>query len=259
MSCESKHRSSRSGQNPRTLFKTWETEFGAARAKQVASTLPPRPLRGRWGAVTHSEKFLLRTTRSELVAVFVAAFAKIKPRVTKRKDGPHDVVDFDESAEDYSAKIGRWIRETLEAIKLDFFWASLVVANVSRGPLDHFHNWLQKALAPDQPPKMITLVVSKATSISEAFDDLLGISAYDTVWAVLWDVIEWRDELHWLAKIVEVFMCPTQVFAGGRLARVRGRHTTGCLIIRFWHGFGKLRCTPSSRALVLQIKKTFFN
>ncbi len=148
----------------------------------------------------------MRSTRAEFVSVFKETFSKAYATKKEPHVGPHDVAGFDESAEEYSDKIGRWTREVLISIGTDDFWGWLGVAHTTRIPLDRLHNWLQSALEPGQPPKLVTLVVTKATLYLNEFDELLSEYAYGRVWSDLLQSLELRYEPPWLSLIVQVYL-----------------------------------------------------
>ncbi len=135
--------------------------------------------------------------------MFRAVFSKLPKRDARDTIGEHDVIEQDETAESYSAKIGRWAKETLDALAEDYFWGTLSVSHMSRSPLDHFHNWLQSR-RPDAPPKLVTLVCSKASAIVAEFVLLVAPTSYDRLWRDVLEVVGWREEPFWLSKIVQV-------------------------------------------------------
>ena len=110
---------------------------------------------------------------------------------------------MDESAEDFSAKIGRWGLETLAAIQDDFFWGSLFLAHISRGPLNHLHNWLQQRQADGEQPKLLTFVHSKATEIGEEFGILVEPQAFENLWSGFLEIVSAQDVPLWLGRAVQ--------------------------------------------------------
>jgi hypothetical protein len=58
------------------MLSVYAEKFGHARAKYVTGTLPQRPLKGRWGAVTKAESALKKAGRAELLFVFYHAIVK---------------------------------------------------------------------------------------------------------------------------------------------------------------------------------------
>ena len=188
--------SARAGQNPRRTKAEWGRLHGPERAKICASTLPARPLRGRWGAVTRTEQFILKSSRSELCQVFEALGNKRAAKPAKP--------GIDIEAESERLKLGRWLREVIESLHSDFFWGNLYLANASRAPLDHFHSWIQKPLKEGELPKLATLVFFKATSIAEEFELLVDARPYYDIWSELLETVEGRDEESWIAGAVEV-------------------------------------------------------
>lgn len=79
------------------MYESWAHLFGKPRADQIARTLPPRPLRGRWGSIHSWDLFLLRCSYNELPAVFrdaVITPGEAKAAKAKHKDKP-DLGDLD--------------------------------------------------------------------------------------------------------------------------------------------------------------------
>lgn len=134
----------------------------------------------------------------------VEAFLATKKNIGPRKQVPMTSRTWTRTGRMSGPKIGRWAGETLNSIRDDFFWGCLYLAHGSRCPLDHMHNWLQSSLSPGDPPKLATLVYSKASAIVESFDSLIDDGAYYHVWSDMLEVVEWRDEESWLARAVQV-------------------------------------------------------
>ena len=59
----------RSPPNPPRVRQDFQDLYSEDMARHVASTPPPAPIRGRWGAVDDCEQHLLRTTQEQLLAV----------------------------------------------------------------------------------------------------------------------------------------------------------------------------------------------
>jgi hypothetical protein len=199
----------RSGQNPRKLFKAYEDCFDSSVAKRCAGVLPPRPLRGRWGAVTATSRHILKSSRQELTAALKKAFSGGKDGGAGDDThvGPRDVGELDNTIESNKEKLGRWTTETLKNIESDEFWGKLQLGEITRQPLVHLQHWLQKNHDKDpnkKLPKVVDFVANKANEIMQQFEILLDESCGD-VWQPLLDIVEGRDEIDWFALAAQVF------------------------------------------------------
>lgn len=101
-------------------------------------TLPPRPLRGRWGSIEAIEKFLLHCGRERLLLVFKEALlAKAEERVSDSALVLVTEDDDDCEIRQYQLKLGRWAIEAINALGSFQFWLHVIIGSVSRGPLTH--------------------------------------------------------------------------------------------------------------------------
>ena len=160
----------RSSGAAKRIFDTWSHLYGKERAFAVASTLPPRALRGRWGSITRVDDKVLSCGIDELREVFektmVGQAKKVEtPSENAIREGP----EVDESNEDYVAKLGRWTRETLKALRGCKYWLCVNIGRVSRDPVVHLEHFIQSN--PDR--FIVTLVCEKAHHIFCEFEDLL--------------------------------------------------------------------------------------
>ena len=103
----------------------WNRLFGAASSQDKCGSLPPRALKGRWGYIDICEKFYINLDPEQLSQVFAAVWppdTQPKRRTTASAlerclGGAYD----DEI--DYTEKVGRWIREPIDAVNDQAFWA----------------------------------------------------------------------------------------------------------------------------------------
>jgi hypothetical protein len=165
--------------------------------------------------VTATEAHILRAQRAELVNVFQQVFTpEMVEKAAKREaKADHDVLgaryvaELDDSIETHKAKIGRWTVETLKSIGENFFWASLMLGSITRQPLVHLQNWLQRPTKTTEAPKVITFVCLKAVSIGEEYDIMFDDAQFQTIWDPLLEMLEdmtAEDEAEWLAKSAQV-------------------------------------------------------
>ena len=143
--------------NAGKIFRAWKRLFSASRAHEVASKLPPRPLRGRWGSVTLNEAFWLNCGRGQFVEVLKKVFDTAGDdgaAPQKRKTQP---LGEDDEREQYTEKLGRWTREAIADIESAKLWTTMTIASVSRRPVSHVANWLQKEATNARGKRMAVL------------------------------------------------------------------------------------------------------
>ncbi len=178
--------------------------------------------------MTATEAFVLRSTRDDLHAVFLATFSKAKKDGRATGDGPRDVGALDDSVETHTAKVGRWTEETLANLESDVFWGRLQVGSITRRPIVHLQHWLQQTTQStpvrQKPlPKVVEFVVTKSTDILREFETLLDHDQCHLVWQPLLDIVEGRDENTWFALAAKVSQLDWQAhFKQGRLGSAGG-------------------------------------
>ncbi len=101
------------------MYNTYARLVSQARADVCAISLPARPLRGRWDAVTHSETKLLLCWRHELPQVFRSAMTRHCNRLKSATEWWS--LELDQS-EDDSSQLGRWASEAVAALESDAFF-----------------------------------------------------------------------------------------------------------------------------------------
>ena len=127
------------------ICNVWRAWGNAAKIKSVwlemfhkntfPKTLPPRPLKGRWGSIEAIEQFLLFCGREELLLVYQEALlAKAQEKLGALA---LLAVDDEDDVRQYQLKIGRWVTEAVKALGEWSFWLFVIVGHVSRGPLTH--------------------------------------------------------------------------------------------------------------------------
>ena len=106
-------------------------------------------------------------------------------------------------AEEYSKKIGRWIRESDKDMHSRSFWRDVYSCHHSRSPATHMENFLQ---ANAGKPIMTALVTCEAENIGREWEFLLSDAAAESVWGpYLAFAPENSDEAvlaHWLGLAV---------------------------------------------------------
>ena len=118
----------------------WTRLFGAASSRHHCGSLPQRALKGRWGYIDNSEEFYINFDPEQLSQVFAAVWPPDTQPTPKRKS----VSALEQAVEgmyddeiDYTEKVGRWIRDSIEAVNDHTFWAQLHVEHYSRAPIAH--------------------------------------------------------------------------------------------------------------------------
>jgi hypothetical protein len=156
----------------------------------VCKKLPPRPLRGRGGAVTACEDHFLNAGYEETSAVISKVFG------LPYHLGPASrILHEDPDAESYSEKLSRWIKATVHAINDKQFWIHLHIASISRRPIVHLQHWLQKHCNA-QPevhnvPTTCSFVWFLADRIAEEYDALFSDASNHSEdgWLPVWSLI----------------------------------------------------------------------
>ena len=183
----------RTSTNAVKLYRAYKALEGERAALRVFQKLPRRPLRQRWGAVHTSEADLLRADEEVLPKAWRRCFSACMGQ-GRRGDGgggegePQNAEEFglaDEELRSFSAKIGRWTRESDEGLHDASFWRTMRIAQVSRGPNAHFRCWLQKNTAAGaasashaQRAPWVQLVCVQSTRI---FDEWAALLAHGAV------------------------------------------------------------------------------
>ncbi len=134
--------------SPHTALKlraAWEEKISPERAQIVCKKLPPKPLKGRWGAISLSEAHVLSCGHIETRLVLPEVLSKKssskkkKPRAATPAPLADKVVDAASSAlavadehwlslyqdddDQYEQKNSLWIQQTLDNVVSDNFWA----------------------------------------------------------------------------------------------------------------------------------------
>ena len=132
--------------NAAKFFAAWKRLFGLDRAKEVASRLPPRPLKGRWGSVHANASHWLKCGKEQLCMVWEEVFPP-KPVASKRrkKDGNDDDTD-DDGPEAFQRRKSKWERLSWRDVHDDEHWIRMSAAHAARGPTMVFTFWLQKVV-----------------------------------------------------------------------------------------------------------------
>eukprot|EP00438_Fugacium_kawagutii_P005301 Skav231731 [mRNA] locus=scaffold638:10945:15691:+ [translate_table: standard] len=168
----------RSWGNNRKIKAAWTKMFGEESCKHAASSLPPRPLRGRWGSIEGIEQYLLRCGRECLAQVYESALLK-KAKSCIDEFGDCVVDDLEDETRKYQLQVGRWTLEAIAALRDDSFWGALIIGSKSRGPICHAMAYIMKQnkVNSEQDERHFTIVNFVSSLVPRAlleFDFLLA-------------------------------------------------------------------------------------
>eukprot|EP00969_Alexandrium_andersonii_P268408 11861354-Alexandrium_andersonii.AAC.1 len=151
-------------------------------ATSCIKRLIPRPIRGRWGSLFDTERYLVKCGKTRLACVFPRAMAW--RLAAKSNNQGTRVVDLDEQ-ESFTEKLGRWTRDAVNAVHSNAFWKTLLLRHVPGSVLAHLMAFIQKEHGGgvdektqfDKPSSLRTIVYTRAAAIAKEFCDLLGDAA----------------------------------------------------------------------------------
>ena len=105
--------------SPRIASKMMELD--ETKTRRFAGTLPPRCISGRWLSTLHFQQWVLARGWCFLRTIVFAVFADL-PEIKKAaaKHGPRDETE-EESAAQFSAKLGRWRQRTVTVLQCNMF------------------------------------------------------------------------------------------------------------------------------------------
>jgi hypothetical protein len=97
-----------------------------------------------------------------------------------------------EVAAAYTARLGKWSREVLEAIRSPVFWGDLLVSHLLRGPLQRLLAWLQAAGGNElqggtsgSTPAVVEHVAVRAAQRITGYEGLLSEEAWQSSWKAM--------------------------------------------------------------------------
>jgi hypothetical protein len=200
----------------RTIFKKW-AEINPVHALQYAGRTPPKPLVGRWGAISACEAVIVAPPVAEARLVLQdcigsrgkkrdtthAKHGKKRKSATALGDGsgngddlalqddgapqPVEAVVEGTSNHSFSIAMGRWARDTVALLSSICFWWVVQVVHKCRGPLDHLLHVLEakQKHATHEGSTLATLVYGKADEILCEFGALLNFGAWQGIWGAI--------------------------------------------------------------------------
>ena len=187
----------------RNIFDEWSRRYGAVEAIKFARLVPPKCIRGRWGAVSRCREFIVKPPRDHLITVLTSVFTKKYLDKLDRKQAQGAKIDIDEiGAEDsntYALKMGSWAKQVVSAIHDKVFWLMVVITQKLTGPLDHFAHYLAKKCASFEVKPLARIVWYK----SAVFSADLNCLVYNDTWPEWTELmVDGDDELLSVAQNV---------------------------------------------------------
>ena len=200
----------------RTIYKKW-AEINPVHALQYARRTPPKPLVGRWGAISACEAVIVAPPVGEARLVLQdcigsrgtkrdtthAKLGKKRKSATALGDGSGngdglalqadgapqraEAVTEGTSTHSYSTVMGRWARDVVALLSSTCFWWVVQVVHKCRGPLDHLLHVLEakQKHAAHESSTLATLVYGKADEILCEFGALLDFGAWQGIWEAI--------------------------------------------------------------------------
>ena len=158
----------RASGNSKKIWAAWCQVNGDADATRAIRSLPPRPLRGRWGSAQHFRKYLLAAGQAETVNAFKHAFDALGDAGVEQCDQDLDALGEDDM-KTYAKRLGKWTRETLNDISCNEYWRDTFISYTWFDPVFCLQLHLQK----HQEGSLFTLVYGRAERVFETLDELL--------------------------------------------------------------------------------------
>ena len=212
----------RAGTTARTFYKRYAENHGDAQARTVVGKLPGRPLRIRWGSIHTSEAYLLQVGRADCIDLFESLATKHNARSSKKgrsakakradaaatsktsaaasaaveddADAAADAGIDDETPKSYSAKLGRWRKESIDNVKLVDTWVLMHTHFVCRGPIQHVRFWNQsKAAAAERVrPKAVEYICDRVHRALREWEHIMAPDT-DQYWR---PIVDLDDDTH---------------------------------------------------------------
>ena len=166
----------RAPRNPRKMREHYDTVTSAAIAKMNMGRLIPRNIRGRWGALSNVESYLLGCGKQQFRAAWRLSFGD---DIKDLSDGlsAHELITLmDSMVQDgsdmshYSVVKSKWLKGATEAVEDDDYWMTMQIASVTRAPIFHFENLLQQLAK--SVAGIVQIVIRHAARIFEEFFEL---------------------------------------------------------------------------------------
>ena len=152
--------------NAKVMCAWWTKAHGPEGAAKVFGSLPPRPLKGRWGAIYHTETHFLKAKmapcsrayrhlaevmdakRSRRVAEDLSSLGSLEALAdgqdvqlsSKAASAAMAIVEADNDTA-HSLVVGRWMRDSVAAVQDPDWWATMYIRHKTGGPIEHLMRW----------------------------------------------------------------------------------------------------------------------
>ena len=158
----------------RDIYDVW-AEDNVLEAHDFARLVPPKCIRGRWGAISRCQEFILRPPAGRLVTILTKAFeAMSKKRTSKKRKTPAPVLDEvgQESTEAFRVKMGKYQTAALTSLRDPKFWILTRISLRCRKPLDGFAHYIAKKRRPDTHLALARLVHGRCDDFVQQLHNL---------------------------------------------------------------------------------------
>ncbi|CAK0807139.1 unnamed protein product [Prorocentrum cordatum] len=129
-------------------------------------TVPPKPLVGRWGAISDCEKYVLKCDPKEAQIVFKAVFdpEKETSKIAGEKKGKQSGIAelATEDRDDYKERMSKWILSAFECVCDRNFWIAMKISQKLKGPVDHLFNIIKQRREYGIEPGNLAVLVAGA-------------------------------------------------------------------------------------------------
>ena len=123
---------------------------------EFAKKIPPKCIRGRWGAVSNCETFAMKPPTEHLINVLQEVADAGLRKSSRKKPANHSIHEVDiEESEMFTEKMAKWRQDVKKRISEPKFWWMMRVSHHARGPLDHFVHYLMKKASGPQIPQAL--------------------------------------------------------------------------------------------------------
>lgn len=152
------------------LYATWTAVHGPESAKKSVKSLFPKACSGRWSGCERAEQRFLQCGQERLAPILTEVLTRKmkKDASSDSKNRQPSINDIAiEACKEYSERMGRWRRRSLECVKDGLWWRVLKIMNATRQPLAHFSNLLHRLQK--EWNHIPQLAMGKVKSIAEEF------------------------------------------------------------------------------------------
>ena len=173
--------------------------FGLRLFRSLWRRLPPKPLKGRWGATFGCTRFVLEAGREQTEVVLRKVLGG-KQRPARKMPRLEEAL-LGEEGEPYSEKMSRWKSTSIKAVTDILWWATLIVVNRIMKPLEDLGSSLKKHSAEHA---MFTYVTDTNDKVAHRFMWLMQEESllHTDGWAPLFEMLPVAHRSNILEDIV---------------------------------------------------------